>query len=249
MSAIVISKVAPIVAVADMNGNATASANAATPDPKEVVVMSGSVGNGWLKLDLGSSQLIDGFFLGFSSGITADVYVGNSSGSQGAYLGNCPLAASDVSNPYRRHGYVKGGPISGRYVDVVLFHSGLASVGIFAALTSVQPQYGRGWGSGRAPVDMSNVTELRSGGFAVDPGGRKANFRFTCSELTDGEVASLWRIAEEVGIGSPAVVVEDPDATAGLNERLNYGLFNRPEAYERQSPGQNAWSFTLNRWV
>jgi hypothetical protein len=59
----------------------------------------------------------------------------------------------------------------------------------------------------------------------------------------------LWRIAEEVGIGSPAVVVEDPDATAGLNERLNYGLFNRPEAYERQSPGQNAWSFTLNRWV
>jgi hypothetical protein len=114
MSAIVISKVAPIVAVADMNGNATASANAATPDPKEVVVMSGSVGNGWLKLDLGSSQLIDGFFLGFSSGITADVYVGNSSGSQGAYLGNCPLAASDVSNRHLRRPYKRSAAIRAR---------------------------------------------------------------------------------------------------------------------------------------
>ena len=222
--------------------------NLATPDPKEIAAPSSGASIG---LDLGASFEVDTIFVGHivTAATTVAIYTGASLGATTTLQSTPTLGPSTAR---RRHGFVKlGAPVSSRYWTLV-FGSPAASatVGIAALGKSVQPAFGHEWGSGRLIRDMSQVTALRGGGFGIERGARAPGWQFTAGDLSDAEVVSLWDMVQEVGESAPVVVCEDPAlAQPSLNEALHYGLFDRPEAYSREAPGLNRWSFRVKDWV
>lgn len=225
--------------------NGSGDTNLLTPDPKEVWVNT-ATGSVWL--DMGSAISVDTFFLGFvGSGITAAT-AGTAASLGGAITNQGSLVLAPTSEP-RRHGHLKlGAPVSSRYFSFSV--TGAGSVGIAAVGKAVQPSFGHEWGSGRQPVDLSSVTPLRQGGFAVEKGAIKGSWSFTLGDLTDQDLKDLWDVALNIGISSPVLACEDPALTgADLNKALHYGLLDRPEVYERQLPGLNRWSWRVEEWV
>lgn len=225
--------------------------NAKTPDPKEVA--SGS-GPGYVNVDMGASVEADQFFAGF---LSANAFTAINAYSQTDLAGTTRTLVGALSiggaAVRRRHGFLKtAAPSTSRYfsfhVDVGV---GVAwSLGIAAIGKSVQPAWGHEWGSGRYIDDRSDVSPLRGGGYGIERGARVPGWQFTTGDLTDAEVKSLWDITAEVGTSAPVVVCEDPAlAQPDLNEAIHYGLFDRPEAYERQAPQLNRWSFRVRGWV
>lgn len=256
MSSLLIVKALPVAAVQQQYSTAQSLANLLTPDPKEVWAGTGGVGTYVFDVDMGAAVSIDFFFFGFLSSAQAyfhSVQTATGMGSGlGAILGTrfaggaLPVKGRRIHNPIWL-----SAPATSRYwrfmgtfPDAAAIHFGILGLG-----KAIQPAFGREWGSGRQPLDMSSVSGLRGGGFSIERGARKAAFQFTCGDLTDAETEELWEMAEDVGESAPVIVCEDPDKTAGLNERLHYGLFDRPEAYERQLPGLTRWSFRLRGWV
>lgn len=230
--------------------------NLISPDPKEVYAASKTSGN-ILELDLGNNPApYDTFFAGFLGGMVAPtwrIHTGAASPASSLVLNTSDMfAPSAVANPRRRHAFYRhSAPLTDRFVQFTWFSNSASehTVGILGVGASVQPIWGREWGSGRQPIDMSAVAALRGGGFGIERGARMAQWRWTCGDLTDAELNALWNMAEEVGISAPVVVAEDPDYTTGLNERIHYGLFERPEAYAREIPGASRWSFQVREWV
>lgn len=258
MSSLLMFRALPYEAVVDTNANFIGETNLLTPDPKEVGVHPVGAGGVWLRFDLGSVQTFDTAFWGFhtySAGSVADLRAGNINGAGNPVIVGTGAAAlfapSDRAVPRRQHGFARFALQTARYVETYLVRGNPAvdaTLGIFAVGKALQPFYGREWGSGRTLRDMSDVTELRGGGFGIDRGARVPGFQFTVGDLSDPELVQVWDIAEEVGGSGPILVCEDPDVTDGLNERLHWGLFDRPEAYERDSPGRNRWSFRVKGW-
>lgn len=252
MSKMMILSPLEIAALADVNGNIGVSLlNAKTPDPKEVVVASKDAGTAIVRLDLGSEQTIDSLFLGYTRNLTFQWGTGT---SPTAMTGRAiPLAASATANPLRQHALARlAAPIVARYIDVVLFKTDInrdGTVGIFSAGLAFEPTWNREWGGGRQVLDTGSKEPLISGGFGLERGTRKASYRWTFGDLSDGETEALYSIALDRGETAPVVVVEDPDNTPGLNERIHYGLFDRFEAYERQAPGKTRWSLAMTQWV
>ena len=153
------------------------------------------------------------------------------------------------STAKRQHAYLRRASVSSRYWRLALNGSPTA-VGIVAIGASVQPTYGHEWGSGRQLVDTGQVTPLRGGGFAVEPGAKKAAWQFALGDLTDADLSALWDMVLDIGIGSPVLAMEDPALTgAAMNAALHYGLLDRPEVYERQSLGVSRWNFRVEEWV
>lgn len=232
----------------------TTAPNLATADPKEVVAFSVA---SEFYLDFGGSVTLDSFFAGYFSPIANGGYIASVQTATGqgtglsaglALVGGTPAALA-VQGRRRSHFVRLATPATSRWWRVVLTPAGATSVGVIAAGLAVQPAFGHEWGAGRQPVDLSTVSQLRGGGFGIERGARMSAWRFSCGDLTDAETQTLWAMAEEVGESAPVVVCEDPDYTAGLNERLHYGLFDSPEAYERQVPGATRWSFRVRQWV
>lgn len=232
----------------------TGGANLLTPSPKEIWAGSAGAGTYNFDIDMGSTQTLDSFFAGYLS--VAGPYISAVSTATGMGTGLAAKALQvGAAAPFaiagrRIHHFARlQAPAASRYWRVAITSPASFSMGILALGLAIQPLFGREWGSGRIPVDLSGVTELRDGGFGIERGARKSGFQFTCGDLSDSEVQALWLMAEEVGISSPVVVCEDPDYSAGINERLHYGLFVQPEAYERQYPGNSRWAFRVRQWV
>lgn len=224
--------------------------NLLTPDPKEV---AGHTTAAEIYFDMGASVTIDTAFLGFlggPGGTTATLKTATSLAGAGA-VDVATLTVAPTTER-RRHGFAKlGSPVTSRYFGIAIGPIGSAfTVGIFALAKAIQPVWGHDWGSGRFIDDRSEVEGLRGGGFGIERGARVPGWEFTVSELDDTELASLWDLVQEVGKSAPVVVAEDPSLTGvALNRALHYGLFDRPEAYTRETPGQNRWSFRVLGWV
>lgn len=226
------------------------SANLATPDPKEVFSYGAPTA---IHLDFGFAVTLDSVFAGYFLPAQNGAYIGEVGTETGIdvgivqrYVGGAALARVGR----RQSSFARFAPASSRYWRVAVYAAVYpVNFGVIAAGLANQPAYGHEWGSGRQPIDMSSVTALRGGGFGIERGARMSAWRFTCGDLTDAETQSLWAMVEEVGESAPVVTVEDPDYTNGLNERLHYGLFDSPEAYERQAIGANRWSFRVREWV
>ena len=45
------------------------------------------------------------------------------------------------------------------------------------------------------------------------------------------------------------LVVEDPDQTDGLTERVHWGLFRKLDTYERLDPQNTKWSLQIADWA
>jgi hypothetical protein len=230
----------------------TGGPNLLTPDPKEVWVGSSGGGTYFFDIDLGSPQTADFIFAGFSSFPVFHVTsLWTATGMNTGLSAVNFTASGQLTSPRgpRNHNFASFAPLTSRYWRVGVNCATSFSLGILALGRAVQPTWGREWGSGRQVTDMSAVQPLRGGGYGIERGARKPGFQFTCGDLTDAEVEDLWQMALEIGESAPVIVVEDPDRTAGLNERIHYGLFDRPEEYQRLLPGATRWGFRLKGWV
>jgi len=218
-------------------------------DPKEVI--SGS-DTAYLDLDLGAAYDLDTFFAGFLSGTPnlnlVQVFYGSTLGSRTTNIGTSLTLGGTTSK--RRHAFIKlAATINTRYPS---FRFGLSApaawtAGILAVGDSLQPAWGHEWGAGRSVDDRSPKDTLISGGFGVDKRAVVPQWGFTCGDLTDAELAALWDMVADVGASSPVVVAED-GSTTDPNNAVHYGLFERPEAYERLIPGASRWSFKVTEW-
>jgi len=205
-------------------GTATGIANLLTPDPKEVVSCNAGAGVGY-GLDLGAIYSIDSMFLGhlnnYGSAADLEFVTGVAAHNETVrldanYLAEW-IAPSARSIPRRRHAFWRAAaPFNARYVMVRGTFAGTTPVtlGVFGVGLAFQPTYNQEWGAGRQPLDTSGITELRSGGFGIDSGGKKAAYTWTLGDLTDIEVQSAWSMFEDAGNSSPIIVVEDPDSPA-----------------------------------
>jgi hypothetical protein len=241
-------------AINDGNGNIGSMANLLTPDPKEVILHSSGVGGASIQVDLGSSQLIDSFFLGgmsYPSGSSLSITGGSGSYTSSTHFSGSLVAPSAVSSPQRQFQFVRlSAPVSNRYIQFVLTKGSVnATIGLVLVGLSFQPTYNREWGSGRSIIDTGSKEGLLGGGFGIGEGARKAGYRWTFGDLSDAEIDRLYDLALDRGETRPVVAVEDPDQTTGLNERIHYGLFDKFEAFERQNPSQTRWSLSMSEWV
>lgn len=220
-----------------------------TPDPKEAFFSSGT--SVTVGLDLGASYSLDNFFLGFlSANVTAvTVFTGASLGALTTNQGAMNLGPTTAR---RRHAWLKlGSPVSSRYVSFsVAASAGGWTAGVAVAGLALQPTWGHEWGSGRMVDDRSAKQPLFGGGYAIERGARVPGWQWTLGDLTDAELATAFDLLQDVGQSGPVLVSEDPGAAQpALNENIHYGLFDKLEAYERQSPGQSRMSFRLLEWI
>lgn len=244
----------PIAGVTATRGSG--AANLLTPDPKEVWVDSAVSTAATLTIDLGSVQQVDTLFLGFTNadaGATWSASYGVAASNENALFAATALRDADAIGP-RYHGlfHKPDGPVAARYIAVAVTQPAAKPAlfaGIIMAGAAFVPTYNRDWGPGRQLIDTGNKTSLRSGGFGTAKGARKAVYQWTLAELLDSEVLALWKLAKDRGETDPIVVCEDPDAAAGRNEGIYYGLFNRFAAYDRQDPDWTQWGLSLEEWV
>ena len=236
--------------IVNLNGNGD-PANLLTPDPKEAYFGSGGTGNPSLRLDLGAAQDIDTLFLGFTTNyVNANWWTGTSTAAMAARgLINPAPATSVIAG--RQHFLARlPAPVSARYVDISPARGpGDATLGIVMVGKAFQPTHNKEWGSGRGVIDTGSKDSLLGGGFGIGEGARKGRFRWRLGDLADAEVETLYNLALDRGETSSVLVVEDPDATVGLNNRLHYGLLDRIEEYERRNHGQTAWAMSVTQWV
>lgn len=253
MASLLIIKPQPIVQLVETSFNYS-TANVLTPDPKEVMGFAAGVGVYAFNVDFGVPVTIDSVFLGFlgpNNGYIYNVYTATGMGSG---ISAALPAVGDGggigsrTRPYKHHFVRLNAPATSRYWQVSFYTETGNTLGIFAMGQAIQPLWGREWGSGRVVDDRSSVSPLMGGGYGIERGARVPQWQFRCGDLTDAEVQDLWVVADDVGISSPVLVIEDPDFTAGFMERVHWGLFDRPEAYERESPGRNQWSFRVREW-
>lgn len=223
----------------------TGITNMLTPDPKEVWAAGGAAAT--LNVDMGASVTADTFFAGFLAGATGvDLYTATGLGTGLSLVQSLNLGPSTAK---RQHAHLKRTAVSSRYWAFA-FTGAPTAVGIVAMGLANQPTWGHEWGSGRQPIDTGQVTGLRGGGFAVEPGAKKAAWQFTLGDLTDTDLSALWDLTLDIGISSPVLVNEDPALTgAAMNAALHYGLLDKPEVYERQQPGVSRWNFRVEEWV
>lgn len=254
MSNMVIIKPLTISAVASNNGTPS---NLLTPDPKEVFAFTGGAGQTTIDIDLGSSQSIDSFFLGFITPVGSAPTVGEIQGGTAAYTTSSYAttiapAVSSVASPPRRHFFTRlAAPVTARYIrySINVVNGTAYTIGIAQIGLAFQPTYNKEWGSGRQVIDTGGKESLLGGGFGINEGARKAGHRWTLGDLTDAETEALYDVALDRGETRPLLVVEDPAVTTGLNERIHYGLFDRLEPYERANPSQTRWGLSISQWV
>lgn len=254
MSSLIIGKM--LLADAVQSSGSGSPDNVLTPSPKEVISLVGG-GNASIAIDMGEAVEINSVFVGFIDGgdpVSFNFYRNDALAGANVetVFSNAEFVKGDAGD-YRRHAWAFDpvATFTSRYWKLTLNLTGQpdTTIGIFALAKAVQPANGREWGSGRQPVDLSNVNALIGGGFGIERGARKALWSFTCPDLSEAEISDLWDIMLDVGESAPALAIEDPDAGGDESSRAHYGLMQRPEAFERTHPFNSRWTFRILEWV
>jgi hypothetical protein len=245
----------PLAPSAVAASRGTSPLNLLTPDPKEVWQDAAPTGAAvQLDIDLGAVVDWDTIFLGFTNAAVAATWsasYGAASYTTTNLFAATALRAADSIGP-RHHAFYTGPVKNGRFIRLnVTQPAGSAALfaGVVMVGTGMRPTWNRDWGPSRGLLDMSNRTRLLGGGFGIAKGARKTTLQWILGELTDAEVRAYWALAKKVGESDPIVVCEDPEAVAGMNEGLVYGLFDRFEPYERQDPDQTKWGLSVEEWA
>ncbi len=253
----------PVAAVSGIG--VTSVENAITPNPREIAVLPAPPTVRTVDLDLGQAREVNALLVGYhtataASGTLAYVLIGNNPdfASNPGVAGDSPLlnvvgnllAPSTSPDPIERHGFFTFNTISGRYVRIAF--TGMATdyeIGIAAVGKSFSSFWGHEYGAGRPIEDMSTVERLKGGGFGIDEGAIAGGYQWALGDLTAAELDELYILVRRLGASRSVIVVEDPDYTAGLNERIHWGLFDRLEPYERLVPGASRWAFKIRDWA
>lgn len=214
-----------------------------------------------INIDLQADTSLDSVFFGFTDASTAVTWaIKAATAVQGtAFFANpqsivmpaAPLwASSDALGP-RRHGFWRAAaPIVARHIQLFIDNAALAlSAGILVVGKAFEPAFNHEWQSGRGLDDLSPKERLPSGAMSVDPRAIVPTWRWTLGDLTDADLAALWGLVRRRGSSRPVLVVEDPEANAGLHERLHYGTLKDLQEYAREDPDKTRWEFTHEEWL
>lgn len=232
--------------------------NLLTADPKEVWADTGAAGSVSIDVDLGGLQPVDTIYLGSLYG-AASAASWTISGGAAGYVETVikpagPLRVPDVAGRAAAvsHALWHGASRVVRYIRIsITIPAGAPQlmVGVLMVGAAFRPSWNKEWGSGRRPIDTGTATALPSGGFGIGEGVRKAAYYWTLGDLAGEEVDRLYDLAIDRGETRTVLVVEDPDQTVGLRNRIHYGLFERFRQYERRNRMQTRWEFGLEQWV
>jgi len=237
------------IAAASIGGTMEDAARLLTPSPKEAALSAG--GARTIDIDLGQAIPVDMITLAHTNapdGFAFSVSYGVGGYSEHA-LGNLVAAPARKVVLPRHMLMVVDEPVTARFIRL---SSAAVPAGFYAGILSVsqamRTQYGHEWGSGRFVVDTGSAARLMSGGFGINRGARFGGWQWTFGDLDDAETDALYAMQLRAGMTSPIIVVEDPDITAGLNERIHYGLLTRLEAFERQDTTKTRWLMRVEDW-
>jgi hypothetical protein len=267
MSSLLILRPAAVAAISSSRGSNVGRLLGG--DPREVWRDNAVGTTTTLSLDLGTVQPVDTLFLGYTNagdGAILSVLSGVDAPDETGWSGGVmPAPYTIPEDP--RHGFVwrsrlvdhpQAGrirvpdPIQARYITARVrqpvgndpLYAGALAVG-----AAFQPVFGREYGGGRTPVETGSRERLASGSFGVSPGNVKGSWDWTMGDLTADEVDALWRMAKRLGETRSVLVVEDPDVTPGLAERLHWGMFDKLQPYSRLDPALTRWSFRIEDWA
>jgi len=228
-----------------------------SPDPKEAtaatVISSTQYG---VDVDLGADKPITSVFAGYTNlpaGWTAQITVrtaGNVTTDIETFV-----ARSRVSGLVHVYAGLRSGAVTARYVFVRFNRpSNLADVAITVGTVAVgaqtlRPAWGQEWGAGRSIFDTGTADRLFGGGFGIDEGARVPGYSWTLGDLQPAEIDALYDLILQVGQTRSILVIEDDDNTAGLYERMHWGLFQKLDAYERLDPLNSKWALQIGDWA
>jgi hypothetical protein len=237
--------------ISTVSGTPSNLANLLTPDPKEVATFNSGVT--WsFDLDLGAVKSVDTAFLGYMSG-PAPFFVSFGTAQGGADVAQIVVTpqASTLVEPIYHGAYVLNAPVNARWIrfSPTVVPAVAGTLGVAAVGLSIQPTWGHEFGSGRPVEDTGTVERLFSGGFGIYEGVRVGGYQWTFGDLSDAEIQALYALARDRGTTRSVLVIEDPDQTDGLNERVHWSLFDRLEVYERQAPGASRYAFKVRDWA
>lgn len=247
---------APIAALAVSRGSG--GQNLLTDDPKEIWLDNAVGSPAIIDIDLGREQVIDTLFLGCvanaASAATWSITCGTAGYDELALQLDELLRVPDRfgRSPRVTHAFWTGDDVLARYIRVAVMQpAGAAplSIGALMAGLSFVPQYNQEWGSGRGVQDTGVMTRLPSGGFVLVEGARFGTYKWTLGDLTIDEVEALYELQLDRGETRRVLVVEDPERSAGLRNRLHYGLFTGLRPYDRRNAKQARWEFTMSDLV
>jgi len=235
--------------IAALGGTLEQVARLGTPAPREAATTAG--GARTIDVDLGAVLSIDTIFLGWVDGAGDAGFT--VTGGAGSYttseIGAMAPSPSRLASPRQHYVLVLDQPKAVRYVRLATADLPACSIGVIAVGLSIRPQWGHEYGGGRFVTDTGVVTRLADGGFGTARGARAGGWQWTLGDLDDAETDALYGLQLEYGQTDTVLVVEDPDQTAGLNERIHWGLLSRLEAYERQDTSKTKWSMRVDDWA
>lgn len=231
--------------------------NLVSPDP--LVIWQTALGGALtLDLDLQADTAIDTVFLGYTDpvssatweirGATASEGTGHLTNPGSVIMATDDLILTEAISPY--HAFWTGAEHTMRHLRINLTNTGANfAAGVLQVGKSWRPTWNYEWESGRSLTDFSAKERLPSGTLSIDTRGIVADFRWTLGDLDDAELRQLWTIMKQHGASRPLLVVEDPDDTAGLNERLHYGVMKDLQRYSRTEAQKTKWEFTFEDWL
>lgn len=236
------------------------AANLADDQPL-VVFKAPAAGAVAIDIDLQGDTSLDTVFLGFSNAAAAATWeIRAATAAQGAgWLANAGSiqlaptqfwASFDALGP-RYHGFWHAGAVLNvRHLRLIVTNAAAAlAAGVLVVGKAWQPSYNHEWQSGRGLDDLSLKERLASGAMSVDTRAIVTTWRWVLGDLTDADLRALWGIARRRGASRPLLVVEDPDVTEGLHERLHYGTLKDLSEYAREAPQKTRWEFTIEEWM
>lgn len=214
-----------------------------------------------IDLNLQADVSFDTVLLGFTSALAGATWeIRTATSAQGTgWLANAgsirqastPFwASSDALGP-RYHGFWRAAaPFSARYLRLVITGGGAnMTAGVLVVSKAFEPAFGHEWQAGRGADDLSQKERLPSGAMSVDPRAIVPTWRWTLGDLTDADLETLWGIVRRRGVSRPVLIVEDPDTTTGLHERLHYGTLKDLNEYAREAPDKTRWEFAVEEWL
>ena len=238
------------------------------PQPKTVLQTQPLVSAGTFYLDIdfdfGADVSIDTVAVLFSNlSLAGGTWqLNGATAAQGAaYLNTGPsifmtdaFGVTPTTNASRRHAVWAGALRTLRYLRVRLADTAasaerLVRIGNIVIGSRLPLTWNFELGSGRKIEDQSITRTLPGGETAFERGGRTPLFRATWSNITDAEMRAVYSLLLDLGTSAPLLIVEDPDATAGQNERIHYGLLTGLDFNERVQADKQRIDLTIREMV
>lgn len=240
----------PLPVASATGSGITGASRALTPDPKEAAFWTGGAGS--ITLDLGVSRSIDSVFTGYTGPANMTVET-SADGSGFTALPGATLRSDDVApdlfTPIYHAFAIASAPVSARYVRISGNFTANTPLGVVAIGKAFVPTYGHEWGAGRPIEDTGTAERLIGGGFGIEEGVRAGGYQWTFGDLSDDETRALYAFFRDRGATRSFLCVEDPERTAGIHERIHWGILSRLDAYEREARNLNRYSFSIRDWA